>query len=75
MAEVKHIVGHKRGREFLSDPFLQKQACSRLALVTDEAYVSGLQRIKQDLTHAEGRHNTLTLETELTIRMLSRRKA
>jgi SAM-dependent methyltransferase len=75
LAEVEHIVGHKRGREVLSDPFLQKQACSQLALLTDEAYADGLLRIKEDLTRAERRGETLTFETELTIEMLSGRKA
>ena len=75
LAEVEHIAGHKRGREVLSDPFLQKLACSQLALLTDEAFADGLQRIEEDLTRAERRGETLTFETELTIQMLSGRKA
>lgn len=73
-AEVEHIAAHKRGREVLDDPYLQKHACSQLALLTDEAYAAGLRRIEEDLAQAERRGETLTFETELTIAMLSGRK-
>lgn len=50
---AEHIVHSLRGRAVLQSPFLQKGGTSQLALLTEEAYTPGLERIKADLRQAE----------------------
>ncbi|NLG51258.1 MAG: methyltransferase domain-containing protein [Chloroflexi bacterium] len=71
---VEHIIDAKRGREVLDDPFLQKHAVSQLALLSDEAYAAGIQRIRADLAQAEARGETLHFATDLLISLLVGRK-
>ena len=71
LAEIERITAHRRDRQVLTDPFLQKSACSQLALLTDKAYASGLQRLKQELTRAEESGESLVFQWEVTISMLS----
>jgi len=49
---VERIHDPKIGREVLDDPFLRKDACSQLALLSDEAYAAGLRRIESALEQA-----------------------
>jgi len=69
--EVERIVDHKRGREVLNDPFLQKNSCSQLALLSDEAYAAGLQGIQAALQQAEARGETIVFQSEISLAMLS----
>lgn len=50
---VEEVDVTRRGREVLDDPFLQKEATSELALLSDEAYEAGLSRIKDAIKAAE----------------------
>ena len=50
---AEHIVHSLTGWEVLQSPFLQKSGTSPLALLTEEAYAAGLERIKADLLQAE----------------------
>jgi len=72
---VKRIVDHKVGREVLEDPFLQKHACSQLALLSDEAYAAGLGRIEAALANAEAAGETLIFPTNILLAMIVGRKA
>lgn len=67
---VELITAHKVGREVLSDPFLQKDACSQLTLLTDEAYAAGLRRIGAALAEAEAQGAPITFPTDLWQAML-----
>jgi ubiquinone/menaquinone biosynthesis C-methylase UbiE len=67
---VEQIVDHKIGRAVLADPFLQKEACSQLALLTDQAYAEGMGRIDAALTAAEAEGRTLTFQTDLFLAAL-----
>ena len=67
---VDHIHHSKMGRAVLDDPFLQKNSCSQLALLTDEAYTAGLERIHAALATAEARGKTLVFRTDNRISML-----
>ncbi len=62
---VERIEDHKTGRDIFSDPFLQKDACSQLALLSDEAYAAGLRRIATALAEAEARGAPITFSTDL----------
>jgi SAM-dependent methyltransferase len=67
---VHQIVDHKVGREVLADPFLEKNATSQLALLSDQAYAAGLRRIEDALDAAEAAGEILTFPTELQIAMV-----
>jgi ubiquinone/menaquinone biosynthesis C-methylase UbiE len=73
-AEVERIVDHKQGPAVLADPYLRKESSSQLALLSDEAYEQGLQRMKRALAEAEENGETVLFETELSIFMLSGRR-
>ena len=67
---VERIEDHKLGRGIYADPFLQKDACSQLALLSDEAYAAGLRRIGTALAKAEARGKPITFSTDLWQAML-----
>lgn len=71
---VERIVDHKIGREVLEDPFLQKDACSQLALLSDEAYAAGMRRIEAALSRAEANGKTLIFPTDILLAMIVGRK-
>jgi ubiquinone/menaquinone biosynthesis C-methylase UbiE len=71
LAEVEHISAPKQGRQVLADPFLQKNACSQLALLSDEAYRAGLHRIEAALAQAEAGGEILVFQTDIVIEMLT----
>lgn len=73
--EVERIADPKYGRGVFDDPFLKKNSCSQLALLTEEAYRAGLERIEADLVEAEVRGETLVFETDILTAMLAGRKA
>jgi SAM-dependent methyltransferase len=55
------------GREVLADPFLPKHSTSQLALLGDDAYAAGRQRLEADLAAAEARGETLRFPNQLTL--------
>jgi SAM-dependent methyltransferase len=63
--QVERIVDHKHGREVLDDPFLDKDSCSQLALLTDQEYAAGLQRIERALQAADARRETLCFPVDI----------
>ncbi len=74
LQDVERIVEVKRGRKVLADPFLPKHSSSRLALLSEEAYQAGLQRIEAAIREAEARGETAAFHTDIRIEMLSGRK-
>ena len=69
--EVERVDDPKHGREVLDDPYLRKDACSQLTLLTDGAYAAGLNRIRTALADAEERQKTIVFRSEFAIEMLS----
>jgi hypothetical protein len=67
---VERIEDDKLDRGIYADPFLQKDACSQLALLSDEAYAAGLRRIATALAEAEAREESITFTTDLWQAML-----
>jgi ubiquinone/menaquinone biosynthesis C-methylase UbiE len=70
---VERVVSEKVGPAVLADPFLQKEAVSQLALLSDEAYAAGLGRIEAALAKAESAGKTLTFPVAFALAMLSGR--
>jgi hypothetical protein len=72
---VEHIVDPKQGRSVLSDPYLEKNAVSQLALLSDQAYAAGIERIRQALKAAEAADTELVFPVEILSAMLVGRMA
>jgi ubiquinone/menaquinone biosynthesis C-methylase UbiE len=70
LESVEHLIDHKFGREVLSDPFLKKQAVSQLALLSDQEYERGIQKIQEALAGAEPYGKILSFQVELRLDML-----
>jgi hypothetical protein len=47
--DVEHILNIHVGEGVLNDPFIKHNATSQLALLSDEAYLAGIEKIKEDL--------------------------
>ena len=67
---VERIQDIKVGRAVLADPFLEKNAASQLALLSDEAYADGIRRIETALARAEEQGEALLFPSEITLGML-----
>jgi hypothetical protein len=60
----------KYGPAVLDDPFLAKNACSQLALLSDAAYEKGLRRIRLALAQAGSQGKMLVFQNTLQIHRL-----
>ena len=67
---VEEIHDPKVGEAVLEDPFLQKTTTSQLALLSEQAYRQGLDRIRQDLEHAAQQGTTMTFQVDLKLDLL-----
>ena len=54
-------------REVLSDPTLKKNGTSQLALLTDEEYAAGMDRLLRDLDEAEAHSRTLSFVVDVSL--------
>jgi ubiquinone/menaquinone biosynthesis C-methylase UbiE len=52
---VEHVLSVHEGEQVLSDPFLKQNATSQLALLSEETYQAGIEKIKADLKRDNGR--------------------
>lgn len=55
------------GREVLSDPVLQKNGTSQLSLLTEDAFVNGMARIREALQLAERRGEEIVFPTHIAL--------
>jgi SAM-dependent methyltransferase len=72
---AQRIVEPMVGRQVLASPFVKKQGCSSLALLSEEAYAAGLQRIEQAVAEAEARGEQAVFAADLALEMVVGRKA
>ena len=68
---VERISDDKIGWSVLEDPFLQKHATSQLALLDEEAYIIGIEKIKVALREAETCGEKLVFKAQLRLDMLT----
>jgi ubiquinone/menaquinone biosynthesis C-methylase UbiE len=68
---IERIAQRWIGREVLCDPFLEKDSCSQLALLTESDYAAGLSRIEAALHEAEENGERLTFATDLALAMIA----
>ena len=71
--QAERITNLYTGRRVLDDPFLKKESCSQLALLTDEAYAAGLNRIKAAIEKSEAGGETLVFPNDLMLALLTGR--
>lgn len=67
---VHEIADARVGRAVLDDPFLGKDSCSQLALLSDAAYARGMQRIQAALARSTAEGQTLVFAVNLRIEAL-----
>lgn len=73
--ELIHIVqNNKTGRNVLQDHFLDKRGASQLALLSDEEYQSGLEKIKEDILKAEQLNEEIVFHVKLNFYALTAQK-
>ena len=66
---IEHILNVHVGEAVLRDPFLKKSATSQLALLTDEEYSSGIERIKKTLANAAASHEKIVFSSDIQVKM------
>lgn len=71
---VERITESREGRDVLEDPFLEKHACSQLALLSDEDYAAGIARIEAAIDAAEVAGETISFRSDIVLTMLSGQK-
>ena len=64
---VERIRKQYKGREILEDYFLQRKASSQLAILSEEAWAEGLQRIRQAVQEGEARDSPPVFEVDLNL--------
>ncbi len=66
---VEQIRDVYHGRDVLNDPFLKKNATSQLATLSDDAYKSGIGKIKSAIADAESRKEGVAFSSDLCVKM------
>lgn len=66
---VERILNIHQGRNVLNDPFLKHSASSQLALLSDEEYQIGMQKINLALEQAEAREEAIVFRSEIPVKM------
>jgi ubiquinone/menaquinone biosynthesis C-methylase UbiE len=59
------------GRAVLDHPFLRKDSCSQLALLSEEAYAAGLRRIEAAIAEAEVEGKEIVFRNDTSLAMIS----
>jgi SAM-dependent methyltransferase len=67
LVPVERIQARHTGWEVFHDPFLRKNACSQLALLSNEAYEAGLRRIRRSISKADAGGESIIFETDFTV--------
>jgi SAM-dependent methyltransferase len=68
---IESLGGIKRGRQIYDDPFLKKTATSQFALLSDEDWQAGLERIRAALELAEKEGREIVFESRWPVKMLT----
>ena len=71
---VETIEDIKYGSDVLSDPYLKKNACSQLALLSDQEYAEGMTHIKNAIARTETDEEKKAFKSIIQIKMLTAEK-
>ncbi|MDP1544916.1 MAG: class I SAM-dependent methyltransferase [Anaerolineales bacterium] len=66
---VEHIKNIHVGEAALKDPFLKHNATSQLALLDEETYQAGMERIRQTLAEANAKRERIVFRSEIDVKM------
>jgi ubiquinone/menaquinone biosynthesis C-methylase UbiE len=66
---VERIQNVHKGDEVLNDPFIKHNATSQLALLSEETYQSGMERINEALMDAKERSEQVVFRSEINVKM------
>jgi ubiquinone/menaquinone biosynthesis C-methylase UbiE len=67
---VEHINSLHVGESVLKDPFIKHNATSQLALLSEDAYREGLEKIKEAIARARMREERIVFRSEILVKML-----
>ncbi len=67
---AERIEDHKQGGAVLEDPFLEKNSCSQLALLSDDEYAAGLDKIRAVVAGGRASGQTIRFPCEILLRIL-----
>jgi ubiquinone/menaquinone biosynthesis C-methylase UbiE len=68
---VEHIKNIHVGESVLNDPFLKHNATSQLALVSDETYRDGMEKINKAIVEARQHGKTIAFTSDIQVRMFT----
>ena len=66
---VEHILNIHMDASVLHDPFLKQNASSQLALLSEEVYQTGIEKIKQAIAEAKSRNTQITFSSDIYVKM------
>jgi len=66
---AEHIMNVHVGVSVFRDPYLKQSATSQLALLSDDVYDSGIQKIRSAIAEAEKRNERITFRSDFFIKM------
>jgi SAM-dependent methyltransferase len=66
---VEHILNIHRGDDVLREPFIKHNATSQLALLDDEIYEAGIEKIKADLKQAKSKNEQIVFKSDFWVKM------
>jgi ubiquinone/menaquinone biosynthesis C-methylase UbiE len=68
---VEHIKNIHVGESVLRDPFIKHSASSQLALLSEETYQAGLEKIKQAIAEGKQRDEMTVFTSDIQVRMFT----
>jgi len=68
---AERIIKPLYGDGVLKSPFLKKHNTSQLILLSDEAYINGVNRIKADLRKTELLKKTIKFEVDISLWLIT----
>ena len=66
---VEHILNVHMDAAVFNDPFLKKNASSQLALLTEEVYQAGIEKITQAIAEAKSHNIQITFSSDIYVKM------
>lgn len=72
--DTEHILNVFANDEVLGDPFIKHNATSQLALLNEEQYQRGLERIRSEIRSAQARGSEALFTSDFWVRMFTGRK-
>lgn len=71
MQNVEHIQNLHVGKAVLNDPFIKHNATSQLALLSEEIYQAGMDKINADLNQAQLENRQIIFKSDFFVRMFT----